>query len=143
MGRNKKYPFYVKRIEKNKTTDLNFYKIIGPYSYIHVSVPVDSDSSISKYTSKIKSKQQLEEFLNPKEYIIITEAEYLEKLHMVANYLGIDVLSKKNVSILIADGEIYNLPLPLQINNGKNEVIRLLLQSIKNFNKPDKNPVTF
>lgn len=55
MGRNKKYPFYVKRIEKNKTTDFNFYKIIGPYSYIHVSIPVDSDSSISKYTS-IKSK---------------------------------------------------------------------------------------
>jgi hypothetical protein len=94
MGRNKKYPFYVKRIEKNKTTDFNFYKIIGPYSYIHVSIPVDSDSSISKYTS-IKSKQQLEEFLNPKEYMIITEMEYLENLHKVASYLGINVLKAK------------------------------------------------
>ena len=95
MKKNKWKPFYVKRIEKNKTTDFNFYKIIGPYSYIHVSIPIDSDSSISKYTSNIKSKQQLEEFLNPKEYMIITEMEYLENLYKVASYLGINVLKTK------------------------------------------------
>ena len=45
--------------------------------------------------NNIKSKQQLEEFLNPKEYMIITEMEYLENLYKVASYLGINVLKTK------------------------------------------------
>jgi hypothetical protein len=88
MGRNKKYPYFLKKVELNKTTDQNYFKIISPKSYIQVSLPYDMNFSVSKYTNENKYYRTDKDFEDKHVYINIDEQEYESALQKTLSYLG-------------------------------------------------------
>lgn len=101
MGRNTKYPYFLKKVELNKTTDQNFYKILGHKSYVHVYLPYDNNVSISKYVSNIQSYTTDKDFGDKYVFISCTKDEYREALNQALKYfVDSDIISGELKSVL-------------------------------------------
>lgn len=89
MGRNKKYPYYLKKIELNKTTDQNFYKILNSKSYIQVSLPYDGNCIIQKFTPNVSKYTTDKDFSDQRSFINSSEEEYNHFLNIALLSFGI------------------------------------------------------
>ena len=46
MRRNKKYPYYLGQVEKDGTTDRQFYHVLGPKTYVYINFDKSGSSKI-------------------------------------------------------------------------------------------------
>lgn len=82
------YPYFLKRIERDKTTDQNFYKVTGPKVYYQMSIHNDGGCSISKYIISLPKHNTKKEFDDRYVFVKISEKEYNKFLSSVASTLG-------------------------------------------------------
>lgn len=75
--RKQMYPYYLKKIERNKNTDINFYRILSPRTFIQISFDAD-DVVIGKYTIWLKGYSTKKDFADRYTFIKIDEAEFKE-----------------------------------------------------------------
>lgn len=84
-----KYPRFIKRIESNKTTDQNFYKILSKRTYIHVSLPYEGNFSVERYSCGLPNYTTDKDFEDGRSYIVCSEEDFKDALNSALSSFGV------------------------------------------------------